>query len=446
MSRAREMLLSDARDALRRRLKLLVGRNDLGEVFAAWLLSDADTGLSVDGGLRAALACRVGRKSYRNVAVLGFAAAAQSSLFQHRDVLRGDLLWLAGRDTSLGGTPAGFVTDAVAVLGAAVGTHFIADDEVAKAIAAWMAKFLSEADILPCIRDWERCLFAAAARLVEAPVSLPVPTSTGVAYVRVALRARGLLPLVHRSQAEADEETALTLLGIQDEALGMAETSLRAAAFDSIKRAALQAGRLYHFTVLHLSLPASDEGTGSIQSEGSMSSPTTKVFISYTHEGDEHDAKTLGLANSLRAHGIESSIDAYVPGSPLEGWPQWMLNQIKWADYVLVVCTETYTRRCEGNEVTGKGRGGKWEGAHITLSLYNNESRNDKFIPVIFSGDDLKHIPLILTSATHYNLDRTGEYEKLLRHVTDQPAHPVPPVGKKVVLPPRDTKPFKTGI
>ena len=93
------------------------------------------------------------------------------------------------------------------------------------------------------------------------------------------------------------------------------------------------------------------------------------VFISYSHDSAEHRQRVLELSEHLRADGIETLLDQYVNGSPSEGWPRWMLDQLDAAQYVLVVCTETYYRHFRGHEVPGKGKGVDWEGALITKSF-----------------------------------------------------------------------------
>ena len=65
-----------------------------------------------------------------------------------------------------------------------------------------------------------------------------------------------------------------------------------------------------------------------------------KVFISYSHDSPEHAGRVLELSDRLRQDGIDSHIDQYEV-SPPEGWPRWMVNKVEWADFVLVVCTET---------------------------------------------------------------------------------------------------------
>ena len=75
-----------------------------------------------------------------------------------------------------------------------------------------------------------------------------------------------------------------------------------------------------------------------------MSSPASehpKVFISYSHDSDEHIDRVVDLSNRLRENGIDCQIDQYEE-SPPEGWPRWMTKQIKGARFVLVVCTEKY--------------------------------------------------------------------------------------------------------
>jgi len=83
---------------------------------------------------------------------------------------------------------------------------------------------------------------------------------------------------------------------------------------------------------------------------------TPNLFISDSHDSREHQDGVRGLADRLRADGIDAWLDQYAP-NPAEGWPMWMEERIRTADFVLLVCTETYRRRVEGREEPGKGRG-----------------------------------------------------------------------------------------
>ena len=140
-----------------------------------------------------------------------------------------------------------------------------------------------------------------------------------------------------------------------------------------------------------------------------------KVFISYSHDDEEHKNRTLKLAQRLREDGFETEIDRYVDGTPQTGWPRWMLNKIEWADYVLIVCTETYYRRFRGLETGEAGRGVDFEGAIITNELYDKKSTLDRFVPVLFDSGGPRYIPEPIRSFTSYVVTNEEAYDKLTR-------------------------------
>src|SRR5205823_12416762 len=80
------------------------------------------------------------------------------------------------------------------------------------------------------------------------------------------------------------------------------------------------------------------------------------VFISYSHDSPEHADRVLALSDHLRADGIDCILDQY-EDSPPEGFPRWMDRQIRAADFVLMICTPTYSRRVMGEEEPDKGHG-----------------------------------------------------------------------------------------
>jgi hypothetical protein len=116
-----------------------------------------------------------------------------------------------------------------------------------------------------------------------------------------------------------------------------------------------------------------------------------------------------------------------------------MVNQIEEADFVLVVCTETYERRFKGKEEAGTGLGGKWEGEVITQELYS-KAKNTKFIPVVFSHNDANYIPVVLRGATHYKVNIQEDYDSLCQRLTNQPLIQKPELGKLQAMPPRERK------
>lgn len=158
------------------------------------------------------------------------------------------------------------------------------------------------------------------------------------------------------------------------------------------------------------------------------------VFISYSHDSPEHLERVAALADRLRQGGVDAILDRYELAPP-EGWPHWMERQIKGADFVLLVCTETYRRRVDKMEAPGKGLGGSWEGHLITQHLYDAGAANERFIPVLFSPDDASNIPTPLRAATHYRVGDEEGYQNLYRRLTDQPRLARPELGPLRRLP-----------
>jgi tetratricopeptide (TPR) repeat protein len=166
--------------------------------------------------------------------------------------------------------------------------------------------------------------------------------------------------------------------------------------------------------------------------EKSLPHPT--VFISYSHNSDEHIDRVLALSNRLRQDGIACILDQYET-SPPEGWTRWMDRNIRDADFVLMICTETYYRRVMLNEEPGKGLGVKWEGKLILQHIYNADSLNTTFIPVLFEYSKRGDIPTPLQDATYYPVDTERGDEDLYRRLTNQPRVEIPDVGDIRKLP-----------
>ena len=159
-----------------------------------------------------------------------------------------------------------------------------------------------------------------------------------------------------------------------------------------------------------------------------MVSSKTTVFISYSHDSSAHAERVLRLADRLNREGLDCHLDQYQE-SPPEGWPQWMERQLERVDYVLVVCTETYLRRAKGEEPPGVGQGVKWEATLSYQHLYAADSRNTRFIPVLFEPSDTAFIPTPLGGATYYCVADDAGYDRLYRRLTGQKAITKPSGG-----------------
>jgi tetratricopeptide (TPR) repeat protein len=164
----------------------------------------------------------------------------------------------------------------------------------------------------------------------------------------------------------------------------------------------------------------------------------SKVFISYSHDSDEHEDRVLALADRLGKDGLDVILDRYVSPPPAN-WPRWMEDQMEAAKFIVVVCSKNYLAKVRGKVKKGTGKGVKWESLLSYQQIYDNDSNSAKFIPILLEGGEYKHIPTPMRGGNHYRVSDDKEYEKLLRHITDQPETPKPKPGPAKKLPPRTT-------
>ena len=230
-----ELLFTDARKALLRELKNLVGRGNVDEAFAAWLLPYLDIGLQLQKAAWAA-GERIGaQRSYRDVAILGFAAATGILQPSQWEVLKKGLTWVAGREPFIDGGPMDFCTDIVALLGIALGAQLIGEDSIQNKVVCWMERFISQS-FQNRLSDWQKCLLIATQQAVSSIPTLSLPNANTVSDVRLALRVKGLLPPDPGSNNQEQMET-LSLMKLEaGAAIHPACAALRLAAFDSIQR------------------------------------------------------------------------------------------------------------------------------------------------------------------------------------------------------------------
>lgn len=172
-----------------------------------------------------------------------------------------------------------------------------------------------------------------------------------------------------------------------------------------------------------------------------------KVFISYAHESIELSELILALSVRLRSDGFDCSIDQF-EDSPDIGWPRWMEKQIRSSDFVIVVCTREYLNRLQNFEAEG-GAGVKWETNLIFQHLYDSNSINTKFIPIVFYEEDIEFIPKPLKGSTYYRLFDDFDYRLLymrlmgIKNIEKPELRPISPfpfckdqklVGKNIII------------
>jgi hypothetical protein len=151
---------------------------------------------------------------------------------------------------------------------------------------------------------------------------------------------------------------------------------------------------------------------------GAVPSPP-RVFISYSHDSEEHDERVLALAGRLRAEGVDANLDRY-EFLPDSGWMHWMEEQVRAADFVLVVCTERYRRSFDETGEPKKWPGATRQGAIIPQAMYEKGGRIEKFVPVVMTKSDAGSIPKQLQRYQYFVLESEAGYKSLYRLLTGQ--------------------------
>jgi tetratricopeptide (TPR) repeat protein len=138
-----------------------------------------------------------------------------------------------------------------------------------------------------------------------------------------------------------------------------------------------------------------------------------KVFISYSHDSEEHSDRVLTLADQLRDDGVDCWIDQYEGGTIPGGWPLETENKIEEAHFVLVVCTKEYLDRTKPQKEKTRGYGVAWEASIIRSILAKDLSKKGSFIPILFSEDNFDHIPNFLDPLSKFSIQSNDDIKKL---------------------------------
>jgi tetratricopeptide (TPR) repeat protein len=168
-----------------------------------------------------------------------------------------------------------------------------------------------------------------------------------------------------------------------------------------------------------------------------------RVFISYAHDDEEHEERVRSFWLFLRANAIDAKLDR--PGSEdRRDWAQWMSQQVRRADRILVIASPQYKLRAEGDAGPDQGRGVQWESRLIRDRFLADVQAGVRLVlPVVLPGCSLDDIPSWLAPAaeTYYLVNdcTVAGAETLLRALTGQPGEIEPPLGTWPDLPPRDT-------
>jgi hypothetical protein len=186
-------------------------QRELSRAFAAWLLGDPGNGDALVSFVENAAARDGAQQDFQTVAVLGFGAEAGILARAQIDAFKRGLRRQTGREPVVHRAPMAFMTDAVGILGIALGAKAIADSEIDGLLEHWSGKFLRDVYAMDGTEEWERYLLAIADRHLQPAPHLPIPDSAAVADVRVALAAKGIGDTADTRDPREDELRAMVL-------------------------------------------------------------------------------------------------------------------------------------------------------------------------------------------------------------------------------------------
>ncbi|MDN3356130.1 CHAT domain-containing protein, partial [Actinomadura sp. DC4] len=173
-----------------------------------------------------------------------------------------------------------------------------------------------------------------------------------------------------------------------------------------------------------------------------------RVFISYAHDSDDHQELVREFYAFLRASGVDAKLDLPL-AERRRHWPTLMQEQMRVADYVLVIASPEYRRAADGEAAFDERRGVRWEARQLVDELYRSFGEAaERVLPVVLPGRSEADIPGFLSpgAATHYTVREfsVAGAERLLRLLLDQPREVEPPLGPAPDLPPRPYSPAST--
>ena len=155
-----------------------------------------------------------------------------------------------------------------------------------------------------------------------------------------------------------------------------------------------------------------------------MENPT--VFISYSHDNDEHRAWVLKLATDLRYHGVNAILDQWDLriGTDLRFF---MENGLSASTLVLCVCSENYVRKVD----TGTGGSG-YEGMIMTQGLLQN-AKAEYVIPIVRNNPSAKKVPVAFAGKLYTDFSDDSKYDskyqELLERIYGEDTKKKPPLG-----------------
>ena len=155
-----------------------------------------------------------------------------------------------------------------------------------------------------------------------------------------------------------------------------------------------------------------------------MSSP--RVFVSYSHDDQQHKDWVLRLSTRLVKNGVDIILDQWdlALGGDL---PHFMESGLADSDRVLAICTTPYVTKAD------VGRGGVgYEKMILTAQLLKSITEN-RIVPIVRSAAQPEVVPVFLSSKRYVDFRDDSSFEmryaELLRDIHGEQISPRPALG-----------------
>jgi hypothetical protein len=151
-----------------------------------------------------------------------------------------------------------------------------------------------------------------------------------------------------------------------------------------------------------------------------------KLFVSYSHDDQEHKDWVLALATRLIANGVDVVLDQWdlSLGSDL---PRFIELGLTAADRILAVCTNPYVAKANA------GKGGVGYEKMILTAQVMQDVTADRIIPLIRNSTCTPPVPTFLASRVYIDIRNPSAYEtkyaELLREIHGIRIKPRPALG-----------------
>ena len=155
-----------------------------------------------------------------------------------------------------------------------------------------------------------------------------------------------------------------------------------------------------------------DEGQIAVElmdSQSFLSHRKMKLFISYSHDDDEHMAWVKKFVEDLRAEGFEVEYDQ--DNKLGASWTRFMTKGIAKNERVLVIGTPEYAKRSK------KSSGGTaFETSIININLLQNLD-TEKFVSILRKGTYQKSFPILLGDRNGVDFSDDAKYDARMKEL-----------------------------